>query len=147
MTGTGEQRHYSGDEFAQYFLQLLPDAEAAALELHLAGCDQCALRARREYAVAGCSGSGLPEAHALALANDSLHRGLFGMAATIGGAARRPFLSWVEAQADRWTAAVRVVKREAGLAATLLGPAPLGPDAAPAHGGGYLSALTRSEEH
>jgi len=49
---TSDRKHYTSGEVSAYLTGAFSEDEAAAFERHLAGCDRCVRRARREYRAA-----------------------------------------------------------------------------------------------
>lgn len=100
--------HYTSEQLVAWVRRQLADEDAAALELHLAACDDCAFRARAEYDLSAESGRSSLSAHATALARE----GVLSVAGRMPAAAREQLAAWVRSGMDRLHGLLRVTAGE-----------------------------------
>jgi len=87
-------QHYSSEDLAMYFRQILSRLEAEALERHLSDCDICTFRARREYALSAAVGRWCAEVHSVALMRGTMRQGLLAAAAVEMAEVRAHSVEW-----------------------------------------------------
>src|SRR3712207_3227586 len=116
MHNNPAEGHYSSDELWMYLNRALEPTNAALVESHLAACDICAFRARREYALSGVSGRWTPDAFARTVRRDSLLIGLASAIPLVAESARAGLSHWIRDQAAAVSAAVRVISETAAAA-------------------------------
>jgi hypothetical protein len=91
-----------------YFLEALPAAEVEELEIHLAECDVCTFRARREYALSGASGNWSATVHGSSRTRDIVCKSLLAAAGEMAEELRERVVSWARSHAGVVNDAVRV---------------------------------------
>lgn len=135
--------HYSSDELWMYLNRLGEPTDAALVEKHLAACDICTFRARREYALSGVSGRWTPDAFARAVRRDSLLVGLASAIPLVAESARADLSQWIRDQAAAMSAAVRIISEAAGASNAILVETMVGTPAPAAFAGGRFLGTTK----